>query len=161
MRREIPPLKLAELDNENGQCIKKKKKVINSSSNDSHVNKGYLTAPCCICELCIKDVIEQTYNLLLFYKNDYEVGYFIGLLKRHNVETLITELNNASDGEYHFPPIPTQINSKDLMNILYSPTVVNIDKNELLQTVNAYVNCRNEFLEDYNNRVYKLKIKSD
>ena len=161
MRREIPSLKLAELDNENGQCINQWKVVIDSLSNDSSVNKGCLTAACCICELCVKDVIEQTYNLLLFYRDDYEVGYFIGLLKRHNVEALITELNNASDGEYHFPPIPSEINSKDLMNILYTPITVDIDKNKLLQTINAYINCRTEFLEDYNTRVYKLKIEND
>lgn len=159
MIKEIPNLKPADFDTEKYTCIKEWKKTLDSFSKDSTVNRGYLTAAACICELCVKDVIEQTYKLLLFLKDEYEEGYFIGLLRRHNVSNLITELKDASEGEYCFPPIPDQINSKEMMNFLYEPTVIDIDKEELFNTVNRYIKCHNEFLEDYEQKRYQLKIR--
>lgn len=162
MISDLPLLKPADFNSNKYLAIQQWKNSIESFEGNSPLNKAYLVAAACICELCVKDVVEQVYKLLLiFTKDETEESYFLGLLKRHNVDTIISELSKASDGIYSFPPIPEQINSKEMMGLLYEPLSINITKEELLNIVNKYIMCRNDFLEDYEQQRYKLRLYED
>ena len=135
-----------------------KKRVINPMEKSSTVNRGYLVAATVICELCIKDVIEQTLGLFIPPDRDGERNGYLNLTHEHDSIYLNNKLRKLTDEEYSFPPLCEELDARNMEKILYEDMDLNIEKEKLQRMVDMYIKRHDELLEDYEQRRHQLKI---
>ena len=138
-----------------------KKRVMNPMEKSTTVNRGYLIAAMTICELCVKDVIEQTYGLFVPPDRNGERQLYNNLMREHDVIYLNNTLRKITDEEYSFPPLPEEIDARNMEKVLYEDIDLNLDKEKIKRIVEVYIKRHDELLEDYEQRRYKLKLEMD
>lgn len=152
-------IKQANFDTEKIRVIKHwKETVIDPMKKSSELNRGYLLAASIICELCVKDVYEQILPLFSFLKDETEQMYLEHLLSDHYTRFIIDELSNLTYNQYCFPELYKELDSMEIENILYYDIDINLNKNDIKELVENYIKCHDEFLKDYDQKLYNLKL---
>ena len=153
-------IKSANFDTEKIRVIKHwKETVIDPMKNSSELNRGYLLAASIICELCVKDVYEQILPLFSFLKSEEEQIYLEHLLSDHYTRFTVDELKELSNNQYCFPEIYKELDGMEIENILYHDIDIDLNKDDIKELVEKYIKCHNEFLKDYDQKLYKLKLQ--
>lgn len=134
------------------------KRVILPMSKSEKVNRGYLVAATCICELCIKDIIEQCLGLFIAPNVDAENNNYLQLLNLHDTVFLNKQLKDITRGEYEFPILCDEIDARNMERVLYEEMNLDLDKSKIQASVDAYIKRHDELLEDYEQRRYRLKL---
>lgn len=136
-----------------------KKKVLDPMDGIKKVNRAYLIGAIAICELCIKDIIEQTLGIFIPPTKDGENNSYLNLLREHDIVFLNNKLYQLSNGEYDFPKLCNELDGHDIVErALYADINLDVDKDTLKCTVEAYMRRHTELLEDYEQRWHKLKL---
>ena len=136
-----------------------KKRVLDPTDNYNVIDRSYLIAAMTIFELCVKDVLEQTYSLFIPPDRDGERKSYDNLMREHDVIYLNNTLRKITDEEYYFPPLPDELDARNMEKVLYEDINLDIDKEKVKTLVEAYMRIHNELLEDYEQRWYKLKLE--
>ena len=157
-------LRPADFDTEKIRVIKHwKEKVIDSMNDTQEVTKAFLIAASVICELCVKDVYEQVVPLFSYLQKEDTQTFLRGLSTRHDIIFISKELGDLTDGEYYFPKLCDALDGREMESILYTDegSYSHLDKDSILKNVEAYIRCHDEFLDDYDQKRYKLKSNLD
>lgn len=153
-------IKSANFDTEKIRVIKHwKETVIDPMKKSKELNKGYLIAAAIICELCVKDVYEQILPLFSFLKSEEEQIYLEHLLSNHYTQCIIDELRELSNYQYCFPKIYKELDGIEIENILYYDLDINLNKDDIKDLIENYIHCHDEFLKDYDQKLYNLKLE--
>ena len=150
-------IKSANFDTEKIRVIKQWKDTI-LEENSQKLNREYLVAASIICELCVKDVYEQILPLFSFLKSEEEQIYLEHLLSDQYTRFTVNELKELSNNQYCFPKIYKELDGIEIENILYHDLDINLNKDDIKDLVENYIHCHDEFLKDYDQKLYNLKL---